>query len=76
MFENIRELGEYVPGKINSLDFKIPSVKISRNDTIDMKNNIMSIGYLPPKEFRKRFLEDQSFREKYVKKLEAKLNEK
>ena len=28
-----------------------------------------SIDYLPPKEFRKRFLEDQSFREKYVKKL-------
>ncbi len=34
------------------------------------------IDYLPPKEFRKRFLEDRSFREKYVKKLEAKLNEK
>ena len=32
-----------------------------------------SIDYLPPKEFRKRFLEDQSFRENYVKKLEAKL---
>ena len=35
-----------------------------------------SIDYLPPKEFRKMFLENQLFREKYVKKLEAKLNEK
>ena len=35
-----------------------------------------SIDYLPPKEFRKMFLENQLFREKYVKKLEAKLNKK
>jgi transposase InsO family protein len=35
-----------------------------------------SIDYLPPREFRRRFLEDQSFREKYVKKLEVKLNDK
>ena len=35
-----------------------------------------SIDYLPPKEFRKRFLDDQSFKEKYVKKLKVKLNEK
>ena len=34
------------------------------------------MDYLSPKEFRKRFLEDQSFSEKYMKKLEAKLNEK
>lgn len=34
-----------------------------------------SIDYLPPREFRRRFLEDQSFREKYVKKLEVKLHE-
>ncbi|MCL4411908.1 MAG: integrase core domain-containing protein [Candidatus Thermoplasmatota archaeon] len=34
------------------------------------------IDYLPPREFRRRFLEDQSFEEKYMKKLEAKLNEK
>ena len=35
-----------------------------------------SIDYLPPREFRRRFLKDQSFREKYVKKLEVKLHEK
>ena len=34
-----------------------------------------SIDYLPPRAFRRRFLENQSFREKYVKKLEVKLHE-
>ncbi len=35
-----------------------------------------STEYLPPREFRRRFLEDQTFREKYAKKQEVKLNEK
>lgn len=43
MSENIRELSRYISGKINSLNLKIPEVEISRNDTIDMKNNIGSI---------------------------------
>ena len=43
MSENIRELSRYISGKINSLNLKIPEVEISRNDTIDMKNNITSI---------------------------------
>lgn len=34
-----------------------------------------SIDYLSLREFRRRFLEDQSFKEKYKKKLETKLNE-
>ncbi len=35
-----------------------------------------SIDYLPPREFRKKFLNDKSFREVYTKKLEVKINEK
>ena len=43
MFENIRELSRYVLGKIKTLEFRIPDIKISRNDTIDVQNKIMSI---------------------------------
>ena len=43
MFENIRELSRYISGKIKTLDFKIPDIEISRNDTIDVQNKIMSI---------------------------------
>ena len=43
MFENVRELNKYISGKTKSLDFKIPDIAISRNDTIDIKNRIMSI---------------------------------
>ena len=43
MFENVRELGKYISGKTKALDFKIPDIEISRNDTIDIKNKIMSI---------------------------------
>ena len=43
MFENVRELSRYVSGKTKALDFKIPGIEISRNDTIDIKNKIMSI---------------------------------
>ena len=43
MFENARELNRYISGKIKTLDFKIPDIEISRNDTIDVQNKIMSI---------------------------------
>jgi transposase InsO family protein len=35
-----------------------------------------SIDYLPPREFRRKFLNDKSFREAYTNKLEVKINEK
>jgi CRISPR-associated protein Cas1 len=44
MFENVRELSRYVSGKIKIVDFKIPDIEISRNDTIDVRNKVMSIG--------------------------------
>ena len=43
MFENVRELSRYISGKIKTLDFNIPDIEISRNDTINIKNKIMSI---------------------------------
>ena len=43
MFENVRELSRYISGKAKTLDFKIPDNAISRNDTIDVQNQIMSI---------------------------------
>ena len=43
MFENVRELSRYISGKIKTLDFKIPDMDTSRNDTIDVRNKIMSI---------------------------------
>ena len=43
MFENVRELSRYISGNIKTLDFNIPDIEISRNDTIDMQNKIMSI---------------------------------
>ena len=43
MFKNVRELSRYVLGKTKALDFKTPGIEISRNDTIDIKNKIMSI---------------------------------
>ena len=33
----------YISGKVKTLDFKIPDIEISRNDTIDVQNKIMSI---------------------------------
>ncbi|MCL4325837.1 MAG: hypothetical protein M1481_03315 [Candidatus Thermoplasmatota archaeon] len=42
-YENIRELNRYISGKVKTLEFKIPDIEISRNDTIDIKNKIMSI---------------------------------
>ena len=43
MFENVRELSRYISGKAKTLEFKIPDIEISRNDTIDVQNKIMSI---------------------------------
>ena len=43
MLENVRELSRYISGKIKTLEFKIPDMEISRNDTIDVQNKIMSI---------------------------------
>ena len=43
MFENIRELSRYISGKVKTLEFKIPDIAISRNDTVDMRNKILSI---------------------------------
>ena len=43
IFENVRELSRYILGKTKTLEFKIPDIAISRNDTIDVKNKIMSI---------------------------------
>ena len=43
MFENVRELSRYISGKAMALDFKTPDIETSRNDTIDVKNKIMSI---------------------------------
>jgi len=44
IFENVRELSRYISGKAKTLEFKIPDIEISRNDTIDVKNKIMSIN--------------------------------
>ena len=43
MFENVRELSRFILGKKRTFEFKIPDIEISRNDTIDIRNNIMSI---------------------------------
>ncbi len=43
MYENIRELNRYISGKGKTLEFKIPDIAISRDDTIDMGNKILSI---------------------------------
>lgn len=43
MFENIRELSKYILGKTKSLDFNIPELVISRNDTVNVRKKIASI---------------------------------
>ena len=43
MFENIRELSRYILGKVKTLEFKIHDIAISWNDTMDMRNRILSI---------------------------------
>jgi len=43
MFENVRELSRYISGKIKTLDFNIPDIAISRNDTMNIRNKILSL---------------------------------
>ena len=43
MFENTTELNRYILGKVKTLEFKIPDIAISRDDTMDMRNKILSI---------------------------------
>ena len=52
MFENVRELSRYILGKTKTLEFNIPFIKISRNDTIDVQNKIMSIEPKKRKELK------------------------
>ena len=43
MFENVRGLSRYISGKAKTLEFRIPDITISRNDTVDIRNKILSI---------------------------------
>ena len=52
MFKNVRELSRYISGKTRELEFEIPDIVISRNDTIDVQNKIMSIDPQKRKELR------------------------
>ena len=66
MFENVRELNRYISGKVKTLEFKIPDIEISRNNTINIKNKIMSIN--PEK--RKAFKINKStlwYQQKHIK---------
>ena len=58
-------------------DYREPTVAIESAFTdYNEKRPHSSIDYLPPREFRRKFLNDQSFREGYTRKLEVKINEK
>ena len=58
-------------------DYREASVAIENAFTdYNEKRPHSSIDYLPPREFRRKFLNDQSFREAYTRKLEVKINEK
>ena len=37
-------MSKYISGKEKKLEFKIADIEISRNDTIDVQNKIMSIN--------------------------------
>ena len=52
MFENVRELSRYISGKVKTLEFKIPDIAISRNDTMDMRNKILSLDPQKRKELK------------------------
>ena len=36
-------LGRYISGKAETLEFKVPYIITSKNDTIDLRNKILSI---------------------------------
>ena len=58
-------------------DFREASAAIEKAFTDYNENRPhSSIDYLPPREFRRKFLNDQSFRESFTRKLEVKINEK
>ncbi len=58
-------------------DYRETSVAIESALTdYNEKRPHSSIDYLPPREFRRKFLNDWSFRESYTRKLEVKMNEK
>ena len=58
-------------------DYREASVAIENAFTdYNEKRPHSSIDYLPPREFRRKFLNDWSFREAYTRKLEVKKNEK
>jgi CRISPR-associated protein Cas1 len=44
MFENMREFTNYILDKRKNPEFTITDLKIKRNDTIDVRNKIMSIN--------------------------------
>ena len=50
------------------------AIELAFND-YNEKRPHSSIDYLPPREFRRKFLNDQSFREGHIKRMEEKLNE-
>ncbi|MCL4348134.1 MAG: hypothetical protein M1159_03435 [Candidatus Thermoplasmatota archaeon] len=52
MFENVRELSRYILGKVKTLEFKIPDITISRNDSLYVRNKIMSIDPQKRKELK------------------------
>ena len=52
MFKNVRELSRYISGKTRELEFEIPDIVISRNDTIDVQNKIMPTDPQKRKELR------------------------
>ena len=58
-------------------DFREASAAIDKAFTdYNEKRPHSSIDYLPPREFRRKFLNDWSFRESFTRKLEVKMNEK
>jgi CRISPR-associated protein Cas1 len=66
LFNEIRRLVNYLIGKQDKLEFSIPLVQLKRNDEIDRKDRILSIG---PEE-RKRLGMNKStlwYQQKYIK---------
>ena len=58
-------------------DYREVSVAIESAFTdYNEKRQHSSLDYLPPRELRRKFLNDWSFRESYTRKLEVKINEK
>lgn len=45
LFYKIREFANFISGKNNKLDFKIPEFQIKDEDTITLKNKIMKMTY-------------------------------